>query len=153
MATLKEAFDDEDVRPIIIFQTDGDEAYFLRNPVIRMTIPEGLHGDELEFAKGMLTSYEEQLVTSKAEFSLDDLYHAAERSRATVYTVVPGIKLLGLPPESQVAKVIDERRRQFVEFLKKMRPETQDRMKDMRAKREEGVEAVSIKWQAERTEK
>ena len=26
MATLNEAFDEEDVRPVIIFQTDGDEA-------------------------------------------------------------------------------------------------------------------------------
>ena len=34
MATLKEAFDDEDQRPIIIFQTDGDEAEYLRNSII-----------------------------------------------------------------------------------------------------------------------
>lgn len=153
MATLKEAFDDEDMRPIIIFQTDGDEAYFLRNPVIRMTIPDGLDGDELEFARGMVASYEEQLVTSKAEFSLDDLYRAVEHSRATVYTVVPGIKLLGLPFESQVTRIKDERQRQYEELLKRMRPETQDRMKDMRAKRDPGVERVSLTWQAQRTEK
>ena len=153
LATLKEAFDDEDVRPIIIFQTDGDEAYFLRNPVIRMTIPEGLKGDELQFAKGMVAYYEEQLVTAKTEFSLDDLYHAVERSRATVYTVVPGIKLLGLPFESQVAKVMDERRRQFAELLKKSAPQMQDRMKNMRSKRDQNIEMVSVVWQAQRTEK
>jgi len=153
MATLKEVFDEEDVRPIIIFQTDGDEAYFLRNPVIRMTLPEGLQGDELQFAKGMVAYYEEQLVTAKTEFSLDDLYHAVERSRATVYTVVPGIKLLGLPFESQVAKVMDERRRQFAELVKKSAPQMQDRMKNMRAKRNQNIEMVSVVWQAQRTEK
>src|SRR5687767_5979186 len=42
MATLKEAFDDEDQRPIIIFQTDGDEAEYLRNSIIVPRMPPDL---------------------------------------------------------------------------------------------------------------
>jgi hypothetical protein len=34
MATLNEMFDNEDQRPIIVFQTDGDEAKYLRNSII-----------------------------------------------------------------------------------------------------------------------
>ncbi len=41
MATLKEAFDEEDQRPIIIFQTDGDEAEYLRNSIIVPTFASG----------------------------------------------------------------------------------------------------------------
>jgi len=34
MAVLREAFDDEDQRPIIIFQTDGEEAELLKDPIV-----------------------------------------------------------------------------------------------------------------------
>src|SRR5687768_2286175 len=42
MATLKEAFDEEDQRPIVIFQTDGDEAEYLRNSIIVPRVPTDL---------------------------------------------------------------------------------------------------------------
>ena len=42
MATLNEAFDDEDQNPVIVFQTDGDELEFLRNSVIVHEVPSGL---------------------------------------------------------------------------------------------------------------
>jgi len=153
MATLNEAFDDEDVRPIIIFQTDGDEAYSLRNPVIRMTMPDGLTGEALEVAKGRIAFHDKLLVKAKTEFSLDDLYRAVERSRATVYTVVPGIKLLGLPPESQVAKVMNEQQRQLEEMWKKMSPALSARLKDLRSRRDQNNELINLMWQAQDTEK
>src|SRR5690349_9717540 len=42
MATLNEAFDDEDQSPIIVFQTDGDEIEYLRNSIIVHEVPKGL---------------------------------------------------------------------------------------------------------------
>jgi len=79
MATLKEAFDEEDVRPIIIFQTDGDEALFLREPVVTMTFPEGLKGEALAMAQESFQFHQSELKKNLTEFSLDDIYRAVER--------------------------------------------------------------------------
>jgi VWFA-related protein len=74
MAVIREMFTAEDVRPIVIFQTDGDQAFALQPstpPLFGMpAIP-----------------FRSQL---RERFSLRDLYHAIERSRASVYTVIPG---------------------------------------------------------------
>jgi len=50
MATLMEAFNDEDQRPLIIFQTDGDELGFLRNSTLLDSIPPNLPPDLQEKA-------------------------------------------------------------------------------------------------------
>jgi len=74
MAVIREMFTAEDVRPIVIFQTDGDQAFALRPStppmlaVPSLPIPEDL----------------------RERFSLRDLYQTIERSRASVYTVIPG---------------------------------------------------------------
>lgn len=108
MATLNEAFDHEDLRPIIIFQTDGDEVPYLRDPVTPYTIPPGLEGDELEKARKM----QQHVQQNVRDFSLEDVYRKVERSRATVYTVLPGPKLIGLTPREQWEKVqMDEQMR------------------------------------------
>src|SRR6266850_2294112 len=117
MATLKEAFDDEDQRPIIVFQTDGDEAFYLRNPIIVPSVPPNL---PLE-----LRAQVQQLVEAKkklqqdglTEFSLDDVYHAVEKSRATIYTVVPGFRLIGLTPDQQLARLKLDDERHLAEWL------------------------------------
>jgi VWFA-related protein len=97
MATAKELFSEEDVRPIIIFQTDGDELNFLQPPDPSVTD-------------------QKQLRSRIKEFSLTDVYTAAEKSRATVYTVIPGVRLIGVPPSEQLERV----RRIFEERLKAM---------------------------------
>ena len=86
MATLNEAFTEEDIRPIIIFQTDGDEAFYLQNSPVA-----------LPFSKPLKGHFRRQMEKEIPQFSLDDVYRSVERSRATVYTVIPGVK----PPESQ----------------------------------------------------
>lgn len=100
MATLNEAFDHEDLRPIIIFQTDGDEVPYLRDTVIPYTIPPGLQGEQLEKAQKM----QKHIQQNVRDFSLEDVYRKVERSRATVYTVLPGPKLVGLTPKQQWEK-------------------------------------------------
>jgi VWFA-related protein len=86
LATLRELFDNEDMRPIIIFQTDGDQAAFMQ-PVDPRTA---------EIAMGR-----ENIV----QFGLADVNAAIERSRrATIYTVIPGLRLVGLPADEQARR-------------------------------------------------
>ena len=117
MATLKEAFDEEDQRPIIIFQTDGDEATYLRNSIVVPQVPPDLP-PEL-FAKVQYEVEQRKLLqrSGMTEFSLEDVYRTVEKSRATIYTVVPGPKLIGLTPEQQLATLIDEDERAINEML------------------------------------
>ena len=74
MAAIREMFTAEDLRPIVIFQTDGDQVFTLQPSTPTLfdmptpPIPEAL----------------------REHFSLSDLYHTIERSRASVYTVIPG---------------------------------------------------------------
>ncbi len=103
MASLKEAFDDEDVRPIVIFQTDGDEVSELRGSdrnqyVLPLPIPPNLNKEQQE----QLEKVRQEQAKNIREFSLEDVYRAAEDSRATIYTVIPGFRFVGLPPDEQV---------------------------------------------------
>lgn len=71
MATLTELFDAEDLRPVVIFQADGEELRMLRGAPRITRLPH-------------------------RSFSFEDLLTAAERSRATVYTIIPGMRFVGL---------------------------------------------------------
>jgi len=117
MATLKEAFHTEDQRPIIVFQTDGDEAKYLRNSIIVPHVPEGLPPEWVPAAQADVEAQLKLQRDGMTEFSLDDVYHAVEKSRATIYTVVPGTKFVGLSPEQQVAKLRADDERSTNEWL------------------------------------
>jgi len=104
MATLNEAFDDEDQRPIVVFQTDGDEAYRLRNPIVLPALPPDVAPEISAKAEQGLRDQLEELERLRKSFSLEDLYRTAEKSRATIYTVIPGFRYMGLTPEQQVAQ-------------------------------------------------
>jgi VWFA-related protein len=82
LAVLREMFDEEDVRPIVIFQTDGDELAILRGHSGAGRLP----------------------ATLMRPFSLADVYHAAEHSGATVYSVIPGPRLIGLSKDEQLKR-------------------------------------------------
>jgi VWFA-related protein len=108
MATLNEAFDDEDQHPVIVFQTDGDELEFLRNSVIKYEVPAGLPPDllrEVQEEVEQKRRMQRELVT---EFSLEDVYRAAEKSRATIYSIVPRIRLLDLTHDEQIKRLAAE---------------------------------------------
>src|SRR5215468_8999029 len=88
MATLMEAFSAEDERPIIVFQTDGDEAFYLRNPIVVPSVPPNLP-PELKMEAQMEVEARKKLQhDGLTEFSLEDVYRAVEKSHATIYTVV-----------------------------------------------------------------
>ena len=108
MATLSEAFDDEDQNPVIVFQTDGDEVEFLRNSLIVHEVPAGVPPEllrELQEEVEQKRKLQRSLVT---EFSLDDIYRAAEKSRATIYSIIPRTRLLDLTQEEQIKRLAAE---------------------------------------------
>jgi VWFA-related protein len=74
MAALNELFNREEERPIVIFQTDGDELDALgQGP------PEWLRP-----------------YMPPQKFSFEKLLTAAERARVTIYSIIPGVSMLGL---------------------------------------------------------
>jgi VWFA-related protein len=117
MATLKEAFNEEDQRPLIIFQTDGDEAEYLRNSIIVPMVPPDLPPQKVAIVQNQIEQKRQLQRSSMTEFSLEDVYREVEKSRATIYTVVPGAKLIGLTPEQQLATVMAEDERAINEML------------------------------------
>ncbi|HKR14609.1 MAG TPA: VWA domain-containing protein [Pyrinomonadaceae bacterium] len=117
MATLKESFDDEDQRPIVIFQTDGDEATYLRNSIVVPTVPPGLPPQLVARVQYEVEQRRQLQRESMTEFSLEDVYRTVEKSRATIYTVVSGAKLIGLTSEQQLAMLIAEDERAVNEML------------------------------------
>ena len=78
-ATLRELVKSEE-RPIILFQTDGDELQRLQ-PV----------GDAARPGFNERTK----------PYSFQDIYTTAQKSRATIYTIIPGVQLAGKAPEEQ----------------------------------------------------
>jgi hypothetical protein len=99
LATLNEVFNNDDQRPIVIFQTDGDQLGFLNNSPL--TSDFSGFGNDKKAAEKWRKRFEELRVN----FSLDDISRAAEKARATIYTVVPGHQFLGRPIDEQVALV------------------------------------------------
>jgi VWFA-related protein len=93
LATLNEVFSHEDQRPIVIFQTDGDEIRILRDTPLPIEVPKSRIPDA-RLAKLI----EERTL----DFSLADICRAAEKARATIYTVLPGDRLLGRSPDEQI---------------------------------------------------
>jgi VWFA-related protein len=109
MATARELFNDEDIRPIIIFQTDGDEVGLLQppNPLYYFVpfLPANLPSARKKSIETAVSKLEKTIAAQVKPYSLDDVYHAVEKSRATVYTVIPGTQLVGRSPAEQLSRV------------------------------------------------
>ena len=98
MATLNELFDNEDVRRIVIFQTDGDE---------------------LENLKGNVPAGTPFWLPRR--FGFDDILTAAERTKATIYPVISGLRYVGVPDAelSERARTdFDNRQKASIEMLR-----------------------------------
>lgn len=85
LATLRELIDVKTRRPIIIFQTDGDEADDIKDPPNALSAAPGV-------------------------YYMSDIYREVERSRVKVYTVIPGEQLFGVPEDE-----LKERTRRLLE--------------------------------------
>jgi len=108
MATLNEAFDDEDQSPVIVFQTDGDEIEYLRNSIIVHEVPQGLSPELLREVQEQVEQKKQMQRALMTEFSLDDVYRAVEKSRATIYSIIPRPRLLGLTEDEQIQRLTAE---------------------------------------------
>jgi VWFA-related protein len=111
LATLREAFDEEDQNPIIVFQTDGDELEYLRNSAIVYEVPPGVPPELLREVQNEVEQKRKLQRAGLTEFSLDDVYRAAEKSRVSIYSIVPRTRLLDLPQNEQLRRIAadDER--------------------------------------------
>lgn len=105
LATLDEAFDREDESPVIVFQTDGDEVEYLRNSIIVHEVPAGLPPELLGDVQEEVQQKIRLQRAGLTEFSLDDIYRAVEKSRATIYTIIPRPRLIGLTENEQLARL------------------------------------------------
>ncbi|HSE16930.1 MAG TPA: VWA domain-containing protein [Pyrinomonadaceae bacterium] len=105
MATLNEAFDAEDQNSVIVFQTDGDELEFLRNSEIVYAVPSGLPPELLREVQEEVEQKRKLQRALVTEFSLDDIYRAAEKSRATIYSIIPRTRLLDLTKDEQIQRL------------------------------------------------
>lgn len=81
-AVINEMFTSEDVRPIIIFQTDGDQLFSIKSA----------------------TSLDQNFSPNQTAFTDKQLMDSIEKSRATIYSVISGNSLLGLSQEEQKQK-------------------------------------------------
>jgi len=77
MATLKELINEEE-QSVIILQTDGDQLLALKQPDSQSFLSIGF---------------------DQAGFSFGDLYSAVEKCHVTIYSVIPGLQLIGLPED------------------------------------------------------
>ena len=101
MATLNELFTREDQRPIIIFQTDGDQL-----------------DDLSERPRPTMLEPYVPLMT----FTFEDLVITADSSRATIYSIIPGVSFVGLslPDQLKNAKVDWENRQRAYAELRRL---------------------------------
>jgi len=149
MATLNEMFDHEDQRPIIVFQTDGDEAKYLRNPIITPHVPAGIPP---EWSAAVQANIEAELKLQRdgmTEFSLEDVYRTVEKSRATIYTVIPGTKFVGLSTEQQVDAMRQVDERAMKESLSNVSKEVREAFKARSAVQKAGTLTPVLRYRAE----
>jgi VWFA-related protein len=149
MATLKEAFDEEDERPIIVFQTDGDEAFYLRNSIIIPSVPPDLPPELRAHVQEEVEARKKLQHDGLTEFSLDDVYREVEKSRATIYTVVPGFRLIGLTPDQQVERVKADDERQIAEWLATVGPKVKQAFKAREEERQRRMTIEILRYRAE----
>src|SRR5215813_7100407 len=149
MATLKEAFDEEDQRPIIVFQTDGDEAKYLRNSIIVPAVPAGLPPEWIPAAQADVEAQLKLQRDGMTEFSLEDVYRAVEKSRATIYTVIPEPKFVGLTPDQQVETLRADDARAMSEWLPTLSKGAQAAFKARDEARQKLTPVQALRYRAE----
>jgi VWFA-related protein len=95
LAVLNEMFDNEDIRPIIIFQTDGDEYNFLK-PIKYFTLDQKEKFPD--WCKNRDKGYCERT------YGFADIKEKIEKSRATIYSIIPGIRFVGFSEEEKLKR-------------------------------------------------
>jgi VWFA-related protein len=149
LATLNEAFSTEDQRPIIVFQTDGDEAKYLRNSIITPHVPADVPPQWFAAVQANVEAELKLQRDGMTEFSLEDVYRAVEKSRATIYTVVPGTKFIGLTPGQQIDAVREADDRAMRESLPTVSKEVREAFKARREAQRTTTLTSVLRYRAE----
>ena len=68
-------------------------------------VPPNLPKDMRKEAERALSNWQKDPRNKPREFSLNDVYRAVEKSRAIIYTVIPGFQLIGLSLDEQIEKM------------------------------------------------
>ena len=95
LAVLNEMFEAKDIRPIIILQTDGDEFVFLK-PIKYFS-----NRSKEDYTR-LCRKFD---VWCERKFGFGDITEAVKKSRATIYSIIPGVGLLGLSEKEQTKRV------------------------------------------------
>ena len=92
-----------------------------------------------------------RLEQERQSYGLEDVYRTAERSRATIYTVVSGYRYIGLTPEQQLAQFQKESDVTDSRILMQLSPQrrelVQGRMQDSN-ERDVASQHVFFDWRA-----
>jgi hypothetical protein len=91
------------------------------------------------------------LLKNVTEFSLDDIYRAVERSRATMYTVIPGPKLIGLPIEEQAKKIRADRQAAKAGILATIPADERSKVQARIERDEKNLSEEYDRWRADLT--
>ena len=91
-AALRELTGDKETRPVIIFQTDGDEA---------SSFPDQTDADLFAFLRRKMPAH---------DLRLKDIYAAAERTRATIYSVITDERVIDLSADEAYERLSGRRR-------------------------------------------
>lgn len=137
LAVLNEMFTAEDSYPIIIFQGDGSQAIWLKTdedapyPVSKSTRDKS----GMKWGGEMLN------------FGFSDVKEAIEKSRATIYSIVPGIRFLGFSKEEQKtrAKISFENTYRALGGNEKYLPEAMRELQGVEAERRTAGQTAMFK--------
>lgn len=98
MAVLGEMFDEEDARPIVIFQSLGTEFGWLKGEFSKSPKEAQDFWENIRQISNYPESYRER------GYSFSDVLERIEKSRATIYSIVPTMQFAGLPREEQLRR-------------------------------------------------
>ncbi len=132
LAVLNEMFDETNLRPTIIFQTDGDEIATLK--------PNSDAPDQILDANRM--RFRNALITEN--FGLSDIRASLDRSRATIYSIVSGIPFLGLSKQERLtrAKILMEQQLKALGLGNRNLPKMTNELLEIEADRSEAAQSA-----------
>jgi VWFA-related protein len=94
LAALNELFSPEDIRPIVVMQSYGGELSVLKPMWESMK----------QYCQRLLKGERALWGFCERDYSFSDVMEAVEKSRATIYTIVPGPQIVGLSKEQQIRR-------------------------------------------------
>jgi VWFA-related protein len=132
LATLNEMFTGSEKRPIIIMQTQGDTLFLLKPTAANARPP--LTDLSIKTYPALKSA---DKITPYRSLSYEEVYFAAEKSRAVIYTITPGLSLIGYSQQEQIERTLIMYEKQWTEAHELMRDATFDLKKNLKSLREE----------------